>query len=73
MYTGQGLFQLPMLCRVRKQPGGEGARLREWLQTGVLVSAGVELNLFVVASMGLCFGYLLETAVIMWRCFSCCK
>ena len=39
---------------------------------GVLVLAGIELILFIAASMGLCFGFVLETALITQGCFSCC-
>ena len=38
----------------------------------VLVFAGIELIFFVVASMGLCFGFVLETVLIIQGCFSYC-
>lgn len=38
----------------------------------VLVLAGVKLVFFTVAGMRLCFGFLLETVVIMWGCFPYC-
>ena len=31
--------------------------------------AGIELNFFIVACMGLCLGFVLETMLIMQRCF----
>jgi len=37
---------------------------------GVLVLAGVELNFFIVAGMGLCFGFVLETVLITQGCFN---
>jgi len=38
----------------------------------LLVLAGMELNLFVVASMGLCFGFILNTVLVTQGCFGCC-
>ena len=38
----------------------------------VLVLAGIELIFFIVASMGLCFGFVLETVLITQGCFSYC-
>ena len=38
----------------------------------VLVLAGVELIFFTVASMGLCFEFVLETVLIIQVCFSYC-
>jgi len=38
----------------------------------VLVWAGIELNLFVVTSMGLCFGFVLKMVLIIQGCFSYC-
>ena len=40
-----------------------------WGYKGVLILAGVELNVFFVASMGLCFGFMLETVLIIQGCF----
>jgi len=34
--------------------------------------AGIELVFFIVASMGLCFGFVLKTVLIIPWCFSCC-
>ena len=42
-------------------------------ETPVLVLAGVELMFFTVASMGLCFGFVLKTVLIIQRCFSYCS
>jgi len=36
----------------------------------VLVLAGIELISFTVASMGLCFGFVLKTVLIIQGCFS---
>lgn len=38
----------------------------------VLVSVGIELILFIAASMGLCFGIVPETVLIIQRCFHYC-
>ena len=38
----------------------------------VLVLAGIELIFFTVASMELCFGFLLKTVLIILGCFSYC-
>ena len=38
----------------------------------VLVLAGVELIFFIVAGMGLCFGFVLETVLIIQECFRYC-
>ena len=38
----------------------------------VLVLAGVEFIFFIVASMGLCFGFVLETVLITQGCFCYC-
>jgi len=38
----------------------------------VLVLAGIELFFFIVASMGLCVGFVLKTALIIERCFHYC-
>lgn len=38
----------------------------------VLVLAGVKLVFFTVAGMSLCFGFVLETVVIMQGCFPYC-
>lgn len=38
----------------------------------VLVLAAVKLVFFTVADRKLCFGFLLETVVIMWGCFPYC-
>ena len=38
----------------------------------VLVLAGIELIFFIVASMGLCFGFVLETVLIIQECFCYC-
>ena len=38
----------------------------------VLVLAGIELIFFIVASMGLCFGFVLETVLIIQGYFSYC-
>lgn len=38
----------------------------------MLVLAGIELTLSAVASMGLCFGFVLETTLITQGCFSYC-
>ena len=40
--------------------------------TGVLVLAGVHFIFFIVASMGLCFGFVLESVLIIQGCFSYC-
>jgi len=39
----------------------------------VLVLAGVELIFFIVAIMGLCFGFVLETVLVIQGCFSYCR
>ena len=39
---------------------------------GVLVLAGVELIFFAVAGMGLCFGFVLKTVLVIQGCFSYC-
>lgn len=36
---------------------------------GVLVLAGVELTIFTVPSIGLCFRFVLNTDVIIQKCF----
>ena len=46
-------------------------RGKGWRQ-GVLVLAGIEFIFFIVASMGLWFGFVLKTVLIMQRCFSYC-
>ena len=38
----------------------------------VLVLAGIELNFFIVACMGLCFGFVLKTVLVIQGCFSYC-
>ena len=38
----------------------------------VLVLAGIELIFFIVAGMGLCLGFVLETVLIMQGCFRYC-
>jgi len=38
----------------------------------VLTFAGIELILFTAASMALCFGFVLETVLVMQRCFCYC-
>ena len=38
----------------------------------VLVLAGVVLIFFIVAGMGICFGLVLETVLIIQGCFSYC-
>ena len=38
----------------------------------VLVLAGMELIFFIVASMRLCFAFVLKTVLIMQGCFSYC-
>ena len=38
-------------------------------KSSALDLAQVELIFFIVAGMGLCFGFLLETALIMQKCF----
>ena len=38
----------------------------------VLVLAGIELIFFTVASMGLCFGFVLKTVLIIQGCFCYC-
>ena len=38
----------------------------------VLVLAGIELVFFVVAGMGLCFGFVLKTVLITQGCFRYC-
>jgi len=38
----------------------------------VLVLAGIELIFFIVASMGLCFGFVLKTVLITEGCVSSC-
>ena len=40
--------------------------------TYVLVSAGTELTLFLVAGTVLCFGFSVRMMLITFRCFSCC-
>ena len=40
--------------------------------TPVLVLAGIELIFFIVASMGLCFGFVLKTVSITQGCFRYC-
>ena len=42
------------------------------ISLSVLVWAGRELIFFIVASMGLCFGFVLETVLIIQGCFNCC-
>ena len=42
------------------------------MSTAVLVWAGIEFIFFIVASMGLCFGFVLETVLIVQGCFSYC-
>jgi len=37
-----------------------------------MVLAGVELNFFTVAGMGLCFEFVLKTVLIIQRCFHYC-
>ena len=44
----------------------------EKLVENVLVLAGIELIFFTVASMGLCFGFVLETVLITEGCFRSC-
>lgn len=41
-------------------------------QNTVLVLAGVDLIFFIVAIMNLCFGFALETALIIQGCLSHC-
>jgi len=38
----------------------------------VLVLAGIELIFFLVAGMGLCFGFVLETELVTQGCSSYC-
>ena len=38
----------------------------------VLVLAGIELIFSIVACMGLCFGFMLETVLIIQGCFRYC-
>ena len=39
---------------------------------GVLVLDGIELVFFIVASMGLCFGFVRKTVLLTQGCFSHC-
>ena len=39
----------------------------------VLVLAGIELIFFIVASTGLCFGFVLKTVLIIQGCFHYCR
>jgi len=48
------------------------AQKNQLLSTNVLGLAGIELILFVVASMGLCFGFVVKTVLIIQGCFSSC-
>lgn len=38
----------------------------------VLTLAGARVNYLHISGMELCFGFVLETELITWRCFSCC-
>jgi len=44
---------------------------KPWKTYG-LVLAGIELIFFIVAGMGLCFGFVLKTVLITQGCFSYC-
>ena len=46
--------------------------LKCFLILGVLILAGIELIFFIVASRGLCFGFVLKTVLITQRCFHHC-
>ena len=43
-----------------------------WVYLHVLVWAGIDLIFFPIASMGLCFGFVLETVLITQGCFRYC-
>ena len=45
---------------------------QQFIRVAVLVLAGIELNYFIVVCMGLCFGFVLKTVLIMQWCFSYC-
>ena len=46
--------------------------LSTFVLTNMLVLSGTELIFFLVASMGLCFGFVLKTVFIIQGCFSYC-
>ena len=52
--------------------GEQGKTSEIIILTGVLVLAGVKLIFFIVAGMGLCFGFVLETVLITQGCFHYC-
>lgn len=47
----------------------EGPSPTSWYFLCVLVLPGIELNFFIVARMGVCFGSVLETGLEIQRCF----
>lgn len=51
---------------------GLGSPFSQILWPYVLLFAGVELIFFLVASMGLCFGFVMETALIIQERFNDC-
>ena len=44
-----------------------------FLRKGALALAGIELIFLTVASMGLCFGFVLGTVLVTQGCFRCCR
>lgn len=51
---------------------GKTASKRKFFIYFMLVLAGIELTLIVVASMGRCLGFVPETMLTAQGCFSCC-
>ena len=52
--------------------GQSGIEMEVRVRLAVLVLAGIELIFFTVASMGLCFGFVLKTVLIIQGCFCYC-
>ena len=59
---------MPTLCNVNIK----GACIHRYSLGYVLVLAGIELIFFIVASMGLCFGFVLKTVLIIQGCSPYC-
>ena len=65
---------LMLQCRAASSGGvkANGSPVHRPLLEGVLVLAGIELIFFRVAGVGLRFGFVLETVLVIQGCFSYC-
>ena len=66
------LYIYLLTVSTRQAFAGTGCALNLQFNT-VLVLAGIELIFFIVASVGLRFGFVLETALVIQACFHYCR